>query len=148
MTRPINEITGIIVDSALKIHRRFGPGLLESVCQKLLARELERRGLRVDVNRMISFEFDGLRFERALTIDLLVEDSVVVEVKSVEKMAPVHFKQVLTYLRVTGLTVGLLINFGLARLKDGIERVANNYGEATSHESEIDESSAEQPYPD
>ena len=130
MSRPVNEITSEIIDAAVRIHKRFGPGLLESVCQKLLARALERRGFRVEINKSISFEFDGLRFERALTVDLLIDDVVLVEVKSVEKTAPVHFKQVLTYLRVTGLSVGLLINFGAATLVEGLHRIANSRGTA------------------
>jgi len=139
MGRPINDVTGEIIDAAMKVHKQFGPGLLESVCQRLLAWELERRGLHVEMNKCVSLHFEGLHFDRALTIDLLVEDRVIVEVKSVEKKLPVHFKQVLTYLRVTGLQVGLLINFGSATLMEGVERVANNYGHTSSlQDAEVD----------
>ena len=143
LPRPVNEITGQVIDAALRIHNCFGPGLLESVCQKLLARELSRRGLHVELNRGVSFEFDALPFQNAVFIDLLIEDSVIVEVKSVEKLAAVHLKQVLTYLRVSGLEVGLLINFGAATLKEGLHRVVNNYGRprtmSTGDEPELDD---------
>jgi GxxExxY protein len=123
----IDDITGIIVDAAVKLHMRLGPGLLESVYQSLLRMQLERRGLAVERHKTIGFELDGLRFERGLRVDLLVEGVVVVELKSVETLAPVHRKQLLTYLRLLNLPVGLLINFGAATLKEGLQRVVNNY---------------------
>ena len=105
--RDIDEITGEIVDAAYQVHTRMGPGLLESVYAVVMARALERRGLKVERNKTVTFEFDGMRFERGLRVDLLVEDRVVVELKSVEISAPVHAKQVLTYLRLLKLPVGL-----------------------------------------
>jgi GxxExxY protein len=125
--REIDEITGQIVDAAFKLHTRLGPGLLESVYELVLARELERRGLAVERQKAVSFDFEDLRFEDAFRVDLLVEKSVVVELKSVETLAPVHSKQVLTYLRLLNLPVGLLINFGAATLKEGLHRIVNNY---------------------
>ncbi|MBI4410268.1 MAG: GxxExxY protein [Gemmatimonadetes bacterium] len=125
--RDIDEITGEIVDAAVKLHMRLGPGLLESVYHVLLAKELERRGLAVEHNRPVEFEFDGVVFKQGLRVDLLVEGLVVVEIKSVENLAPVHWKQVLTYLRLLGLPVGLLINFGAATMKEGLHRVVNRY---------------------
>jgi GxxExxY protein len=92
-----------------------------------LARELERRGLKVVRQQPVSFEFDGLFFDEGLRVDLLVENSVVVELKSVEQLAPVHAKQLLTYLRLLHLPVGLLINFGAASMKEGLRRIVNNY---------------------
>src|SRR5262249_14166247 len=92
-----------------------------------LARELERRGLRVERQADVSFDFDGMHFDEGLRVDLLVEGVVVVELKSVEKLAPVHSKQVLTYLRLIKLPVGLLINFGGATLKGNVDRIANSY---------------------
>ena len=89
--------------------------------------DLERRGLRVDRQRTIAFQFDGLEFDEGLCPDLIVEDQVVVELKSVERLAPVHHKQTLTYLRLLDLRVGLLINFGAALLKQGIHRIVNKY---------------------
>ena len=113
MTKDIDEITGEIVDAALKVHRLLGPGLLESVYEIVLARELERRGLRVERQADASFDFDGMHFDEGFRVHLLVEGAVIVELKSVEKLAAVHPKQVLTYLRLLKLPVGLLINFGV-----------------------------------
>ena len=125
--RDIDQITGEIIDTAFKLHTRLGPGLLESVYSTLLARSLERRGLAVQREKKISFEFDGIRFDEGLRLDLLVEQKVVVELKSVEKLAPVHSKQILTYLRLLDLRVGLLINFGAPTFKQGLQRVVNAY---------------------
>ena len=123
--RQLDEITGAIVDASLKIHRELGPGLLESVYEMVLARALERRGLPVERQKVIRFEYDGLVFDEGLRLDLLVDGCVVVELKSVERLAPVHHKQVLTYLRLLQLPVGLLINFGGATLKEGLHRIVN-----------------------
>lgn len=123
--RQLDEITGAIVDTSLKIHRELGPGLLESVYETVLARALERRGLPVERQKVIRFEYDGLVFDEGLRLDLLVDGCVVVELKSVERLAPVHHKQVLTYLRLLQLPVGLLINFGGATLKEGLHRIVN-----------------------
>ena len=130
--RDIDEITGEIVDAAYKIHVGLGPGLLESVYEAVLARELERRGLRVERQKPISFEYDGLKFDEGFRVDLLVEDIVVVELKSVEKMSAVHPKQVLTYLRLLHIQVGLLKNFGAPTLKEGIQRIVNDYKPSTA----------------
>lgn len=123
----INEITAEIVDAAMKVHVSIGPGLLESVYQTLLARELRRRGLSVEREKHVLFEYDGITFTEGLRMDLLVNGVVIVEVKSVERFAPVHSKQLLSYLRLTRLSVGLLINFGAATLKEGLKRVVNRY---------------------
>jgi iron complex transport system substrate-binding protein len=125
--REIDDVTGIIVDSAYKLHSGLGPGLLESVYEAVLSRDLMQRGLKVERQKVVSFEYDGMRFEEGLRLDLLVEDSVIVELKSVEKLAPVHPKQLLTYLRLMNLPVGLLINFGAGTFKEGVQRVVNNY---------------------
>jgi iron complex transport system substrate-binding protein len=127
MAREIDDITGIVVDAAYRIHTGLGPGLLESVYEAVLALELERRGLCVERQVAVSFDYDGMHFEEGLRIDLLVEGVVIVELKSVEKLAPVHSKQLLTYLRLMKLSVGLLINFGGATLKEGLHRIVNNY---------------------
>jgi iron complex transport system substrate-binding protein len=123
----LKGMTGTIVDAAFKLHVGLGPGLLESVYQSILARDLARRGLHVEPERVIAFEYDGMRFDSGLRVDMLIEHSIVVELKSVEQLSPVHPKQLLTYLRLLRLPVGLLINFGAARLKDGIRRIANGY---------------------
>jgi iron complex transport system substrate-binding protein len=123
--REKEEMIHEIVDASYKLHVRLGPGLLESVYETLLAAELARRGLKVERQKVVSFEFDGLLFDEGFRVDLLVEDVVVVELKSVENLAPVHMKQVLTYLRLLDLPIGLLINFGAPTLKQGLKRIAN-----------------------
>ncbi len=124
--KELDEITGAIIDAAMKIHRELGPGLLEAVYEIVLARALVRRGLAVERQKPVCFEYDGMTFEEGFRVDLLVEGKVVVELKSVEKISPVHGKQVLTYLRLMKLPVGLLLNFGAATLKEGLQRVVNN----------------------
>jgi GxxExxY protein len=128
----LNGITGAIVDSALKIHRELGPGLFESVYESVLARSLERRGLVVLCQHPISFEYEGIRFQEGFRIDLLVERRVIVELKSVEKLNPVHSRQLLTYLRLTNVQVGLLINFGAPTLKEGLRRIINDRSEGSA----------------
>lgn len=123
----VDEVTGAIIDEALRIHRALGPGLLESVYVTVLARALVRRGLRVERHKIIRFEYDGMVFEEGFRADLVVESRVIVEVKSVEQLARVHAKQLLTYLKLTGTSVGLLINFGAATLREGPRRIVNGY---------------------
>ena len=130
--KELDDITGAIVDAALKIHMELGPGLLESVYEAVLARALEKRGFHVERQKVIRFEYDGMVFEEGFRTDLLVEGRVVVELKSVEKLAPVHSKQVLTYLRLMNLPVGLLINFGDAALREGLHRIVNNLPNSAS----------------
>ena len=127
MAREIDDITGQIVDAAYRLHKHLGPGLLESVYEMVLAKELERRGLTVRRQLPVSFEFDGMRFEDGFRVDLLVEGIVVVELKSVENLTAVHSKQLLTYLRLLRLPVGLLLNFGAATMKEGTHRIVNDY---------------------
>jgi GxxExxY protein len=124
-----NQISAVIVDTAIEIHRRLGPGLLESVYQAVLGHELARRGLRVEREVPIPVVWDGVRIEIGFRADLIVEGMVLVELKSVETLAAVHKKQVLTYLRLTDLRLGLLLNFGAALMKDGIHRVVNGLEE-------------------
>lgn len=120
-----NDITQTILDASFHVHTKLGPGLLESVYEVVLAYELKKRGLRVERQKPIAIQYDELSFEEGFRADLLVEDKVIVELKSVEALAPVHPKQLLTYLRLGGKRVGLLLNFGAARLKNGIERIIN-----------------------
>ncbi|MEA2342000.1 MAG: iron complex transport system substrate-binding protein [Thermoanaerobaculia bacterium] len=122
----LDEITGTIIDSAIQVHRSLGPGLLESVYELVLARVLMERGFKIERQKILSFEYEGLLFANAFRIDLLVDDRVIVEIKSVEELAPVHSKQLLTYLRLSDLQVGLLINFGSATLKEGLRRIVNH----------------------
>ena len=128
----LDDITGAVVDAAVNIHKELGPGLLESVYEIVLARALERRGFRVERQKPIRFEYDGMVFEEGFRTDLLIESRVVVELKSVEKLAPVHSKQLLTYLRLMHLPVGLLINFGGATLKEGLHRIVNHLSPSAS----------------
>lgn len=123
--KSLDDITGAIVDASVKIHMELGPGLLESVYEAVLARALEKRGFRVERQKVVRLEYDGMVFEEGFRADLLVEGRVVVELKSVEKLAAVHSKQLLTYLRLMNLPVGLLINFGAATLKEGLHRIVN-----------------------
>ena len=125
--RNTDEITGLVIDTAYRLHRRLGPGLLESAYARILAHLLEHRGLRVEREKNVTFEFEGVRIEEGFRLDLLVEDQVIVELKSVEHLAPVHMKQVLTYLRLEDLQVGLLINFGAPTFKEGLRRIVNSY---------------------
>lgn len=121
------EITGVIVDASLKIHRNLGPGLFESVCETALAASLERRGLHVERQVPVRFSYDGIDFDDGFRMDLFVERCVVVEIKSVERLAPVHTKQILTYLRLSDVSIGLILNFGAGLMKEGIKRVINDF---------------------
>ena len=123
----VEELSAIVVDAAFHIHKDLGPGLLESVYEAVLARALERRGLRVERQKVVSFEFDGMRFDEGLRVDLLVNEALVIELKSVETLAPVHHKQLLSYLRLLQQPLGLLINFGAATFKEGVKRIVNNH---------------------
>ena len=130
--RDIDLISGDVVDVALRLHRELGPGLLESVYEIVLAARLAAMGYSVARQRSIDIEFEGVRIEGAFKIDLLVDERLVVEIKSVERLAPVHAKQLLTYLRLTGQPVGLLINFGGETLREGIRRLVNNHNLSAS----------------
>jgi GxxExxY protein len=120
-----NEIGKIIVDAAVAVHRELGPGLLESVYEVILAYELKKRGLSVDRQVSIPIEYHGIKFDEGFRVDILVENKVIIELKSVESVNKAHKKQVLTYLRLTGYKLGYLLNFGEAFMKDGISRIIN-----------------------
>ena len=130
-SRKAEETATAIIAAALQIHRGIGPGLLESVYETLLGDGLTGNGLRVDRQKRVSIKIDGRYFSEAFRIDLLVNDCVVVEVKSCEALLPVHTKQLLTYLRLTKLGLGLLINFGGPTLKSGLKRVVNNFASSS-----------------
>ena len=130
--KDIDVVSGDVLDVALRLHRDLGPGLLESVYEAVLAGRLVAMGYTVARQRPIDIEFEGLRFEAAFRIDLLIDDRLVVEIKSVERLLPVHAKQLLTYLRLTKQPVGLLINFGGDTLKEGVRRLVNNYRPSAS----------------
>src|SRR5262245_10886156 len=123
--RDVEDLSAIVVDTGFKLHEALGPGLLEGAYELILCERLRHHGLKVDRQLPISIAFDGINIENAFRIDLLIEDQLVIELKSVEQTLPVHMKQVLTYLRLTGLTLGLLMNFGSATFKEGVRRVVN-----------------------
>ena len=120
-----NEVSKIIVDCAIEIHKQLGPGLLESVYETVLAYELTERGLYIEKQKAIPITYKGLNFIEAFRADIIVNDSVIIEIKSIEKLSKVHSKQLLTYLRLMKKKLGILLNFGEAVLKDGIHRVVN-----------------------
>jgi len=122
----INAVSGIVVDASMRVHSRLGPGLLESTYEACLAFELRRRGLQVLTQLALPVTYDELEIELGYRIDMLVEGCVIVELKALAKIHPVHRAQLLSYLRLSGRKVGLLINFNVPHLKDGITRVVND----------------------
>jgi GxxExxY protein len=120
-----NEIARIIVDCAYKVHSTLRPGLFETVYERALAYELEQRGLRAESQVVLPVRYGAMTFEEGYRVDLMVSDRVIVELKSVEAVTDAHRKQLLTYLRLADKRLGLLINFGAARIKEGISRIAN-----------------------
>ncbi len=115
-----NQIARIVVDAAYQVHVRLGSGLLESVYEIVLVHELKKGGLNIEQQVPVAIVYDGIRFKEGFRADIIVEDKVIIELKSVEKIAPVHKKQLLTYLRLTDKKLGLLINFGSELIRDGI----------------------------
>lgn len=120
-----NEIGKIVVDAAVKVHSALGPGLLESVYEAVLAKVLDRRGLSVCRQVAVPIEYEGMKFDEGFRADIIVEGKVILELKSVEQLNKVHHKQLLTYLKLTELKLGYLLNFGAALMKDGIKRMIN-----------------------
>jgi GxxExxY protein len=118
----LERVAATIVDAALKVHKTLGPGLLESVYEQCLAHEIAKRGLRFARQPALAVIYDGEQIEAGYRLDLLVEDCVVVEIKSVETLTPLHQAQVLTYLKLSGLPLGFLINFNSPTLKQGLKR--------------------------
>ena len=121
----LNDISGEVLNAAIEIHKEIGPGLLESVYEVLLAHELKTRGLTVERQVIVPIEYRGIKFEEGYRLDLIVEDTVIVEIKSVEELTKVHHKQLLTYLRMMDKPLGLLLNFNVHLMKEGISRIAN-----------------------
>jgi len=120
-----NNIARIILDKAIKVHRKTGPGLLESAYQECLFYELDTAGLFVEKQKMLPLIYEDIKLDAGYRIDLMVNNKVVIELKSVEVIAPVHVAQVITYLRLSGCKLGILINFNVALLKDGFQRIVN-----------------------
>jgi len=120
-----NEIGKIVVDAAITVHKALGPGLFENVYEIALTHELTKHGLDVERQIPVSIEYDGIKFDEGLRADIIIENKVILELKSIESVNKAHKKQVLTYLRLTGCKLGFLLNFGESLMKDGIERIIN-----------------------
>ena len=127
MSGDIEQLVKVVIDTGLKLHIDLGPGLMESVYEAVLAARLEKLGIRVSRQIPIKIEVEGLTFPDAFRADLIVENRLLLELKSVEHLMPVHMKQVLTYLRLANLPIGLLMNFGADRFADGLKRLVNNH---------------------
>ena len=125
--RDLEELAKTAVDCGFRIHKDLGPGLLESVYEAILASSLSRLGLFVERQKPLPISFEGVQINEGYRVDLLIEDRLIIEIKSVERLAPVHGKQLLTYLRLAQQPLGLLMNFGDETFKEGVKRVANNY---------------------
>lgn len=125
--KSIDEVSSDVIGAAMSIHREIGPGLLESVYETILASKMARLGYEVEQQKPVGFSFEDMEFPAAFKIDLIVDRRLIVELKSLERLQAVHAKQLLTYLRLMKLPVGLLINFGCDTLKEGIKRVVNNH---------------------
>jgi GxxExxY protein len=123
----LDDITGSVLDVSLRLHRALGPGMLESVYETVLAAKLSELGYVVERQKAVPIKFEGQHFDNAFRIDLLVEDQILIELKCCDSLNRAHFKQVLTYLRLTNRQLGLLINFGAPTLKEGFRRVVNDY---------------------
>ena len=121
----VEELARIAIDCGFHIHKELGPGLLESVYEMLLAERLSRSGYMVERQKILPVEFDGLKLPEGYRVDLLVDGKLIIEVKSVERIAPVHSKQLLTYIRLARQPVGLLMNFGGATFREGLQRIVN-----------------------
>ena len=132
LLKSVDEISGDVLDLSIRLHRELGPGLLESVYEAVLAGKLAKLGYSVERQKQVDIVFEGLAFENAFRIDLLVEGRVLLEIKSVERLNAAHAKQLLTYLRLTKQPLGLLINFGGATLKEGFRRLVNDYDPSAS----------------
>ncbi len=121
-----NDISKILVDCCFKVHTELGPGLLESVYEEVMSYEIIKRGLSLERQKGIPVVYDNIKMELGFRADIIVENKVIIELKSIEAIAPVHSKQLLTYLKLTGMKLGLLVNFNEALIKDGIKRIVNN----------------------
>ena len=120
-----NEISKVIVDCCYRIHTKLGPGLLESVYEEVLSYELEKQFLKCEKQKALPVQYEDVYLDIGFRTDLIIEDKVIIEIKSVEKLLPVHSKQLLTYLKLTDIKLGLLVNFNVNLIKDGIDRIVN-----------------------
>jgi len=127
----LNDLGTIVIQTAISVHRSVGPGLLESVYEAILSHELRKRGLAAERQVAVAFVHDGIRFDEGFRADIVVAGRIILELKSVEVLSPAHKKQLLTYLRLSGLRLGYLLNFGAALMKDGIVRMVNGLTEGS-----------------
>jgi GxxExxY protein len=130
-----NEVGALVVDAAIAVHRKLGPGLLESVYEAVLAHELRQRGLTVERQVPVEVRYDDLVFEEGFRADIMVNGLVILELKSVEQITRAHQKQLTTYLKLSGKKLGYLLNFGAATMKEGLQRVANGLGEGAREDA-------------
>jgi GxxExxY protein len=137
MPMEIEELARVAIDCGLVVHKRLGPGLLETAYEKILAHKMSVRGLSVKTQVLMPIEIDGVIIDQGFRADILVEDKLLIEVKSVERLAPVHSRQVLTYLRFMDLPLGLLMNFSGMTFREGLKRVVNNHQDSTGSKLEI-----------
>jgi len=121
----INDLTGRIIGAAIEVHKTLGPGLLESAYEECLSREFDLRKMRHKRQQELPIEYKGIKLDCGYRLDIVVEDQVILELKSCDSLQPIHQAQILTYLKLTGLKIGLLINFNVAVLRDGIKRISN-----------------------
>ena len=121
----VEQLARAAIDCGMRLHKRLGPGLLESAYEVILCEQLQREGLLVERQKAVSIDFDGIRVADAFRVDLLVNGTLVLEIKSVDRLVPVHSKQLLTYLKLLDLRLGLLMNFGQETLRDGLRRIVN-----------------------
>jgi GxxExxY protein len=128
----LNKITERVIGACIEIHRQLGPGLLESAYEECLCYELAQHGLNFERQQALPVVYKGVRLDCGYRLDIVVEDAVILELKTVEKLLPIHEAQLLTYLKLTGLTLGLLLNFNVPVLKDGLRRVVNNYKDSSA----------------
>jgi GxxExxY protein len=131
----MNDLTGKIIGCAMKVHSALGPGLLESAYEACLEFELKRSGFRVERQKELPVIYGGVKVDCGYRIDLLVEECVILELKAIESLAPIHEAQLLSYLKLSGMQVGLLINFNVLHLRDGIKRMVNNYVDSSPRSS-------------
>ena len=121
----VEQLARAVIECGMRLHKRLGPGLLESAYEVILCEQLQREGLLVERQKAVSIDFDGIRVADAFRVDLLVNGTLVLEIKSVDRLVPVHSKQLLTYLKLLDLRLGLLMNFGQETLRDGLRRIVN-----------------------
>ena len=127
----VEELSAIAVDCGLKVHRELGPGMLESAYEAVLAHILSKRGLFVERQKVIPIIYDGITVEQGFRADIIIENKLLIELKTVERLSPLHARQVTTYLKFTGLSVGLLMNFSSEKFTDGLKRLVNNHRETS-----------------